>query len=95
MYRAAHCIGNQFGDAWNCPPAGRFQCLRGHLSKQFGASMLPGSLVAAFGYSLPWVEAALGILVLFGIFTRPALVAGGLLIAVLSFGSGLIQDWNP
>jgi len=42
----------------------------------------------------PWAEAALGILVLFGIFTPPALVAGRLLIAVLSFGSGLIQDWN-
>lgn len=66
----------------------------GHLSKQFGATMLPASLVTAFGYSLPWVEAALGTLILFGIFTRLTLVAGGLLIAVLSYGSGLIQDWN-
>jgi thiosulfate dehydrogenase [quinone] large subunit len=33
-------------------------------------------------------------MILLGILTWPALVAGALLIAVLTFGSCLIQDWN-
>jgi thiosulfate dehydrogenase [quinone] large subunit len=43
---------------------------------------------------LPWLEAAIGLLVLFGAFTRAALIAGALLIALLTFGSSLHQDWD-
>lgn len=65
-----------------------------HLSKQFAPTILASPLATAFGHTLPWAEAILGVLVLFGILTRPALILGALLIAVLSFGSCLTQDWN-
>jgi uncharacterized membrane protein YphA (DoxX/SURF4 family) len=43
---------------------------------------------------LPWLEALIGLLILCGAFTGIALVAGALLIAVLTFGSTLHQDWD-
>lgn len=64
------------------------------LEKQFAATVLPHVLVSAFAHALPWTEAALGLLILFGVATRYALVAGGLLILVLTFGSTLHQDWQ-
>ena len=64
------------------------------LTKQFAATPLPDFAVRGFGYTLPWLEALIGLLILFGAFTRVALVAGALLIAVLTFGSSLHQDWN-
>lgn len=64
------------------------------LTQQFRAAPLPHSLVVAFGYALPWAEAAIGLLVLIGLFTRTALILGALLILVLTFGSSLLQDWQ-
>ena len=64
------------------------------LTKQFAATPLPGFAVRGFGYALPWLEGLIGLLILCGAFTRIALVAGALLIAVLTFGSTLHQDWD-
>jgi thiosulfate dehydrogenase (quinone) large subunit len=64
------------------------------LMEQFHAAPLPHSLVVAFGYALPWAEAAIGLLVLIGLFTRAALILGALLILALTFGSSLLQDWQ-
>jgi thiosulfate dehydrogenase [quinone] large subunit len=64
------------------------------LTKQFASTPLPHFAVVGFGYTLPWLEAVIGLLVLLGAFTRAALVAGALLIAVLTFGSTLHQDWD-
>ena len=64
------------------------------LVQQFHATPLPSGMVSAFAHALPWVEAAIGLLVLLGAATRFALCAGGLLILVLTFGSTLHQDWD-
>lgn len=64
------------------------------LAQQFHSAPLPQSLVVAFGYSLPWIEAVLGPLVLIGLFTRVALTLGALLILVLTLGTGLLQNWQ-
>jgi thiosulfate dehydrogenase [quinone] large subunit len=40
------------------------------------------------------VEAILGTLLLVGLRTKAALVAAGLLMVVLTFGAGLIEDWT-
>ena len=64
------------------------------LEKQFAASPLPHFAVRAFGSALPWAEASIGLLILAGAATRLALVAGGLLLLVLTFGSSLHQDWE-
>lgn len=64
------------------------------LEKQFAATALPDFAVRAFASALPWAEALIGLLILVGGVTRIALVAGGLLILVLTFGSTLHQDWE-
>ena len=64
------------------------------LEKQFAATPLPHFAVRAFGSALPWAEALVGLLILVGAATRITLVAGGLLILVLTLGSTLHQDWE-
>ncbi|MGC8536807.1 MAG: DoxX family protein [Rhizomicrobium sp.] len=65
-----------------------------HLMQQFASSPLPGDLVRGFANALPWAEAVIGLLILLGAATRPALIIGALLMAVLTFGASLLQDWN-
>ena len=64
------------------------------IEKQFAATVLPHFAVATFANVLPWAEASIGLLILFGVATRYALVAGALLMIVLTFGSNLHQDWQ-
>jgi len=64
------------------------------IESQFAHTPLPYRLVAAFAVALPWTEACLGLLLLVGLFTRTALICGALLMAVLTFGSSLLQDWS-
>jgi len=64
------------------------------LEKEFAATPLPHFAVSAFGHALPWAEASIGLLILTGLATRFALVAGALLMIVLTFGSTLHQDWQ-
>jgi thiosulfate dehydrogenase [quinone] large subunit len=64
------------------------------LEKGFRSTPLPSSLVVGFAWALPWLEAAIGLLVLVGFLNRVALSAGALLILVLTFGTALRQDWD-
>jgi thiosulfate dehydrogenase [quinone] large subunit len=64
------------------------------LTAQFASSPLPQPIVQAFGQGLPWLEGLFGLLLLIGLRTRAALVAGALLRLVLTFGSSLVQDWQ-
>ena len=64
------------------------------LTKQFESTVLPHFAVQGFGYALPWLEALIGLLILFGALTRVALIVGALLIVLLTFGSTLHQDWD-
>jgi thiosulfate dehydrogenase [quinone] large subunit len=50
--------------------------------------------VRLFALALPWAESIVGLLVLVGIRTRLALVAGSLLILTLTFGATRNQDWE-
>ena len=60
----------------------------------FQHAPLPAGLVRLFALALPWAESIVGLLVLVGIRTRFALVAGSLLILTLTFGATLNQDWE-
>ncbi|MGA8500711.1 MAG: DoxX family protein [Candidatus Sulfotelmatobacter sp.] len=62
--------------------------------KMFQNTVLPTAVVVPFGYALPWLEAALGLLIMIGFRTREALVAGALLMLGLTFGTALRQDWG-
>jgi uncharacterized membrane protein YphA (DoxX/SURF4 family) len=64
------------------------------LTEGFADTILPGGLVAAFGVLLPFLEIALGTLLLVGLFTPQALVGAGALLAVLTFGT-VIQAEDP
>lgn len=64
------------------------------LVTQFQATLLPRILVEAFAHTLPWTETIIGLLVLAGLATRFALIAGGLLMALLTFGTTLRQDFG-
>jgi thiosulfate dehydrogenase [quinone] large subunit len=61
---------------------------------EFSKTALPAGLVHAFLFVLPFAELVLGALTTLGLFTRWALVLGGLMIATLVFGTALRSDWN-
>jgi thiosulfate dehydrogenase [quinone] large subunit len=46
-----------------------------------------------FGAVLPWVETALGLLLMLGLFSRFTLIAGALVMTGLVIGTNLAQDW--
>lgn len=62
--------------------------------KQFANSMLPELLVRPFAAVLPFAEGAIGLLLIIGLFTRPALAAALLLMTALVFGSSLLEQWD-
>lgn len=64
------------------------------LVSMFHTTFLPAWSVMSFGLVLPWVEAAIGLLILFGLATRFALIAASFTILVLTFGATLRQDWE-
>ena len=63
-------------------------------SSQFAGTALPHALVYVFLTFLPFAEVVLGALIIFGLLTRWTLTLGGLLIAVLVFGTALRSDWS-
>jgi thiosulfate dehydrogenase [quinone] large subunit len=61
---------------------------------QFQKSMLPEALVRPFSYVLPFAELLTGILLVAGLFTRIGLVMGSIIMILLIFGSGMIENWE-
>jgi thiosulfate dehydrogenase [quinone] large subunit len=61
---------------------------------QFSATPLPEGLVRPFATALPFLESALGFLIVVGFWTRFGLVAGGLLMTALVFGTAVRSDWT-
>jgi thiosulfate dehydrogenase [quinone] large subunit len=57
------------------------------------ASYIPATMLSVFAAVQPWVELILGLLLVVGLATRFSLIAGGLTIMVLVFGTNLAQDW--
>jgi thiosulfate dehydrogenase [quinone] large subunit len=67
----------------------------GYLNHYFEkAPLIPASMLPVFARVLPPVETALGILLVLGLWTRFALIAGALAITVLAIGTNLAQDWT-
>lgn len=64
------------------------------LVKMFAATPLPPQMVYGYAYALPFVETAIGLLILLGLFSRMTYLAGLLLMMSLTFGSTLRQDWD-
>lgn len=66
----------------------------GHVIGSFEKAMLPAPLVSGFGYVLPFAELLTGLLLIIGLFTKQAAVAGCIIMLALLFGSSLVQNWG-
>lgn len=63
------------------------------MSKGFTETLLPHGLVWLFLAALPFVEGLVGLMLIFGLGTRLALIVGGLLMTMLIFGTALRSQW--
>lgn len=55
---------------------------------------IPHALSLAFLYAVPFIELTVGVLLVAGLLTRWALVAGALFMVALTFGAASTQNWN-
>ena len=62
--------------------------------EQFKATFIPAELVRLMAVLVPPVEVVVGLLLIVGLFTRGALIAGFILMMVLHMGVTLLKDWN-
>lgn len=62
--------------------------------EQFKATFLPAELVRLTAFLVVPLEVAVGLLLLLGLFTRGALIAGFILMLILHMGVTLLQDWK-
>jgi thiosulfate dehydrogenase (quinone) large subunit len=60
----------------------------------FAKSFLREPLVLVTAYAIPPVELVVGLGIVLGLLLRPALIAGGIEMWILLFGSCLIQQWD-
>jgi thiosulfate dehydrogenase (quinone) large subunit len=60
----------------------------------FGDTILPVWLFRSYLTMIPFIEVTLGVLLILGLFSRAALVAGGLFIVSLTFGQGMRSNWE-
>lgn len=74
---------------------GDHQAFLAYLNKSMASAVLVAKgTIPVVAAALPWAEAVIGLLVLLGLFTRIALIAGSLVIVLLMAGITLAQDWN-
>lgn len=71
----------------------KLEVFAGGMVKMFDG-VLPVALVTPFGYVLPFIEFAIGALLILGLLTRTTLVAGAVLMMVLILGSCLLEKWE-
>jgi len=75
----------------------RFPKMQGfaeHVVGSFTDTILPSGLVTAYAYAVPVIEVAVGLLLILGLFTQVALIAGGLLMATFVFGMAMLENWQ-
>ena len=65
-----------------------------YLTQQMAKAPVPKFFLPAFAAALPWAETLVGFLLLLGLWTRFALVAGSVLMIVLMAGITLAQNWD-
>ena len=64
------------------------------MARDFSSTVLPGLLVHAFALALPVSEAAVGLLLIIGLWQRAVLILGTLLMMALIVGTALQQHWE-
>jgi thiosulfate dehydrogenase [quinone] large subunit len=66
------------------------QTTAGHLAQ----SPLPPTLIYAFSYAIPFLEAILGLTLILGVFTRISLACGAIFMMLLTIGVTANQQWD-
>jgi len=64
-----------------------------HVENEMQNTPLPGFLVHFVAVVLPWCEGTVGLLMILGLWTSLALIAGSLLMLTLQIGTSLAQNW--
>ena len=64
------------------------------MMKQFSVTAFPLAFVDVFAHTLPWIETAIGIMLILGLGTRYALIIGGLMMTCLTFGTMFLQNFD-
>jgi thiosulfate dehydrogenase [quinone] large subunit len=64
------------------------------VSRGFEGTIIPAPVARLFAMTFPPLEFAIGLLLVFGLFTRWAAFAGALTIALFTVGKCLQQDWQ-
>ena len=64
------------------------------MMKQFSVTAFPLGFVDIFAHTLPWIETAIGIMLILGLGTRYALIIGGLMMTCLTFGTMFLQNFD-
>ena len=72
----------------------KLSAFHAHLIGEFKTSILPEFLISPCGYALPFVELAIGTLLIAGALTRAAAIAGVLVMIVVVFGSTTIEHFG-
>lgn len=67
---------------------------RGWMVKLFADTALPEAMVSAWATVLPFIEFGLGALLIAGLFTYRASVAGGIVIGLLMSGACVLENWD-
>jgi thiosulfate dehydrogenase [quinone] large subunit len=62
--------------------------------KQFEMTWIGPAMIQPFAHTIPWIEMAMGALIILGLFTRPALVVGGLMMTSLTFGTMFLRNFD-
>ncbi|MGA2648341.1 MAG: DoxX family protein [Candidatus Sulfotelmatobacter sp.] len=65
-----------------------------YMDKQMQNAPLPGFLIHFVAVVLPWCEGTVGLLMILGLWTSFALIAGSLLMLALQIGICLAQNWD-
>lgn len=64
----------------------------GQIVRDYTSTYLPELLVIAVAYLLPYIQLGLGLLILVGLFTRPAIVLASLLFVGATIGATAVYD---
>jgi len=64
------------------------------MTATFAKSMLPQTLVMPFSYVLPIAEFTIGLLLMLGLFSSKAILAGVIVMLLLMFGTCMIENWE-
>lgn len=75
------------------PLIGNHAAFATHIENEMQNTPLPGFLVHFVAVVLPWCEGAVGLLMILGLWTSLALIAGSLLMLTLQIGTCLAQNW--